>query len=135
MKLSFDTDTILFTTVNVPAIKSAVTGGIYLVDRPTSSKLIDIVVNTITLTQDSLPQIGTSNINIHVPDLKVTIGGVQQNVADTAKLQSISLLVVNAIRNARIPGLKMSVESQNILAEADVAQHFVNIRITWNIQQ
>lgn len=134
MKQTYDTDSILFTLLKgSTTINSAISGGVYAGQRPDNSEKEDIVVNTIALTQDSSPQLGTSNINIHVSDKTVTIGGVQQKVEDRIRLKTLSALVLDAIRTSNISGLKLVVESQNTIEESAIQQHYVNIRITWNI--
>lgn len=134
MKQTFDTDEILFGILNgSTAITSAITGGVYNGERPLNSLKEDVVVNTITLSQDSDPQIGTSNVNIHVPDKVVTIAGVQQTIENKARLKTLSVAVLDTIRNAKVKGLTMIVEFQTTIAEPETKQHFSNIRISWNI--
>ena len=54
MKSTFDTDGILFSLLNG---KTSIKGGCYVRDeRPENSVDEDIVVNTVDLGQDSLPQ-------------------------------------------------------------------------------
>ena len=73
MKTPFDTDAILFGLLDG---KTSIKGGCYVGDdRPEDSTDEDIVVNTIDLSQDSLPQIGTSNINIYTKDTSKKING------------------------------------------------------------
>lgn len=135
MKQTFDTDEVLYRTLKADSglTAGALTGDIWIRQRPESSKLEDIVVNTITLSQESLPQIGTSNINIHVPDITVTIGGAQSKVSDDKRLKALSALVLSAIRGVSVAGLKMIIEAQTVIQEPEVNQHYVNIRINWNI--
>ena len=136
MKQIFDTDTILFQTLkNDSAIASQLTGGVYIRQRPDNSVKEDIVVNTIALSQEYAPQIGTSNINIHVSDKTVNIGGVQQKVADLVRLKTLSGLVLDKIRTVVVQGLTMTIEPQNLIKEDEISQHYVNIRISWNIHQ
>ena len=136
MKQIFDTDTILFQTLkNDSAIASQLTGGVYIRQRPDNSVKEDIVVNTIALSQEYAPQIGTSNINIHVADKTVNIGGVQQKVADLVRLKTLSGLVLDKIRTVVVQGLTMTIEPQNLIKEDEISQHYVNIRISWNIHQ
>ena len=67
MKTTFETDTLLFSLLRESPVSAAINGGIYVGDdRPDDSVKEDIVVNSIDLTQDYLPQIGTSNVNIFV---------------------------------------------------------------------
>ena len=136
MKLTYDTDSILFGLLkNDPAIVAAISGAIYVGHRPLNSEKEDIVINTIALSQDYLPQLGTSNINIHVPDMTVKISGVDQQVENRNRLKTISQIVLSSLRDANIQGLKYLVESQTILNEPEIRQHYSNIRISWNIHE
>ncbi|OQA66932.1 MAG: hypothetical protein BWY38_01642 [Ignavibacteria bacterium ADurb.Bin266] len=135
MKTTFDTDSILFLLLKGSPVDSEITGGIYVGDdRPDDSVKEDIVINSITLSQESLPQIGTSNVNIYVPDKNVKIGGKQQLKANRARLKQLSEIVMKTLRSINITGLTIILTNQTILDEPSVNQHFVNIRIDWNIQ-
>lgn len=135
MKTSFDTDSILYGVLNVPSVRNAISGGIYVGDtRPDDPDAEDIAINTVTMTSDCLPQLATSNVNIYVPDTEKTIGGKSQSVANRIRLKAITERVMSALRGARVEGLKIIPESQTVMAETSIRQHFVNIRISWNIQ-
>lgn len=135
MKTTFDTDSILFDLLSKSPVKNAIGGGIYVGDdRPDDLMNEDIVVNSINLTQDYLPQIGTSNVNIYVSDSNKKIKGKQQLKANRIRLKALSEKTMEVLRGARITGLKLIPTSQVILAEPSVNQHCVNIRIEWNIQ-
>jgi hypothetical protein len=135
MKTTFDTDAILFSLLQDSPVKNAISGGIYVGDdRPADSTDEDIVVNSIELTQEYLPQAGTSNVNIFVPDVQALVKGKQQPVTNRVRLKALAELVMGTLRNAHVPGLKLIPENQTTLAEPSVQQHFVNIRIHWNIQ-
>lgn len=136
MKSSFDTDTILFRVLRDSPVKAAISGDIYYEgDRPADSNKEDIVINTVTLTQDYHPQLGDSNVNIYVPDSIITIGGKQQRVVNRARLKQLTELAIQAIRDSRVKGLKANLRWQRTLQEPDINQTFVNIRISWNIQE
>lgn len=136
MKQTFDTDTILFKTLSASeSIVSAISGGIHKRQRPLNSELEDIVVNTIALSQEYYPQIGTSNINIHVPDKNISIDGVKQKMPDNDRMEELSSLVLETIRSASFDGISASIESQTVIPESEIKQHFVNVRITWNIHK
>ena len=135
MKTSFDIDSILFKLLNGSDVKAAITGGIYYQDdRPDDSTSEDVLVNTITLTQDFLPQIATSNVNIYVCDKNKRINGKEQLKPDLKRLNALTKTVLATLRNARITGVKIIPESQTTLAETSIKQHYVNVRIAWNIQ-
>lgn len=134
MKQTFDTDLILFQILkDSPAILSTISGGIYISERPDGSEAEDVVVNTIDLTQESVPQLGTSNVNIHVSDKDVQIGGVQQKKVYRERLQAITTVVLDALKSAKIEGLALVVTNQTTIKEPSIYQHYVNIRIDWFI--
>lgn len=132
MKTPFDTDAILFGLLDG---KTSIKGGCYVGDdRPEDSTDEDIVVNTIDLPQDSLPQIGTSNINIYTKDTSKKIKGKMQVSANRTRLKALADEATAIVRNANIKGLKAIVSNMVIMNEPTTKQHFANIRIDWNIQ-
>ena len=134
MKQTFDTDLILYQILNgSPAITSAISGSIYIDERPDSSEDEDIVVETIDLTQDFIPQSGTSSINIHVSDINIQINGKQQKKANRERLKSLTTIVLDALKSAKIEGLALIVTNQTTIKEPTINQHYVNIRVDWVI--
>ena len=132
MKTAFDTDGILFGLLNG---NTSIKGGCYVGDdRPENSTDEDIVVNTIDLPQDCLPQIGTSNINIYTADTSKKIGGKVQVSANRTRLDFLANEALEIVRKANVKGLKMIPGNMSIMYEPTTKQHFVNIRIDWNIQ-
>lgn len=132
MKTPFDTDAILFALLDG---KTSIKGGCFVGDdRPEDSTDEDIVVNTIDLPQDSLPQIGTSNINIYTKDTSKKIKGKVQVSANRTRLKALANEVTAIVRKANITGLKAIPGNMTIMYEPTTKQHFVNIRIDWNIQ-
>lgn len=131
---TYDTDAIIYGILKASQeVTSAIGGGIYAGQRPDGSQADDIVVNTISLTQEYEPQIGTSNVNIHVKDIDIKTGSVTMKVEDRTKLKTITGHVLTALRAAKIQGLTLTVTSQNTIREPEINQHFVNIRIDWSI--
>lgn len=132
MKTVFDTDAILFDLLNG---KMSIKGGVYTGDdRPEDSTDEDVVVNTIDLPQDTLPQIGTSNINIYTADTSKKIKGKVQVSANRTRLKALAKEALAIIRGANITGLKPIPGNMTVMYEPTTKQHFVNIRIDWNIQ-
>lgn len=134
MKQTFDTDSILYQILNgSQAIISAISGGVYIDERPDGSESEDIVVNTIDLTQEYAPQLGTSNVNIHVSDIDVQINGIQQKKKNRERLKSITTIVLDALKSNKIEGLTLIVTNQTTIKEPSINQHYVNIRVDWVI--
>ena len=132
MKMDFDTNAILFGILNG---KTSIKGGCYVGDdRPQDSMEEDIVINTIDLTQDSLPQIGTSNVNIYVSDTSKKIKGKVQIMANRTRLKALAVEALQLIRKANVQGLKIVPGNMTTMYEPTTKQHFVNIRVDWNIQ-
>lgn len=135
MKTTLDLDTILFRLLKNSAISTAISGGIYLMNsRPSNSEKEDIEINSITLTQEYLPQTGTSNINIYVPDMAVKINNEEQRQPNIKRLKELLAIAMEIIRSANIEGLKIIPTNEAVLSEPNIKQHFVNIRCDWNIQ-
>ena len=123
MKTSFDIDRIVFDLLSKSQeLKNTMKGGIYYQD------------DTITLTQDYLPQLATSNVNIYVADQTRRIKGVEQVKPNHARLAKLTKIVLEVLRGAQVDGLKIIPESQAVLQEQGARQHFCNIRLAWNIQ-
>lgn len=132
---SIDTDDILYKIV-AEAVSTGVVSisGIVCTqgERPDDSETEDIVINTITVTHDK-PQTGTSNVNIYASDLKVKIRGKEQRKADRERLRVIGDALVSYLDVQNIADLEFWIESDIVLQEQQVNQHYRNIRISWNI--
>lgn len=132
---SIDTDDILYKIV-AEAVSTGVVkiSGIVCTqgERPDDSETEDIVINTITVMHDK-PQTGTSNVNIYASDLKVKIRGKEQRKADRERLREIGEALVSYLDEQNIADLEFWIESDIVLQEQQVNQHYRNIRISWNI--
>jgi len=132
---SIDTDDILFKIVSeaVTSGKVVINGGVFTQgERQDDSEAEDIVINTITVTHDK-PQTGTSNVNIYAKDLKLRIKGKEQRKADRERLRTIGNALVAYLDAQNIADLEYWIESDIVIKELEVNQHYRNIRISWNI--
>lgn len=132
---SIDTDDILFKIVSeaVTSGKVVINGGVFTQgERADDSEAEDIVINTITVTHDK-PQTGTSNVNIYAKDLKLRIKGKEQRKADRERLRTIGDALVAYLDAQNIADLEYWIESDIVIKELEVNQHYRNIRISWNI--
>ena len=132
---SIDTDDILFKIVSeaVTSGKVVINGGVFTQgERPDDSEAEDIVINTITVTHDK-PQTGTSNVNIYAKDFKLRIKGKEQRKADRERLRTIGDALVAYLDAQNIADLEYWIESDIVIKELEVNQHYRNIRISWNI--
>lgn len=132
---SIDTDDILFKIVSeaVTSGKVVINGGVFTQgERPDDSEAEDIVINTIAVTHDK-SQTGTSNVNIYAKDLKLRIKGKEQRKADRERLRTIGDALVAYLDAQNIADLEYWIESDIVIKELEVNQHYRNIRISWNI--
>lgn len=136
MKSSFDIESILFKILkDDDTLSKMINGNIYVGDtRPLNSKKEDIIINTISITSEYLPQVATTNVNVYVPDHYITVQGQKQTQINRKRLQVISDKVLEIIRNCNIEGVELTTETQVTLSEQSISQHYVNIRVYWNIQ-
>lgn len=132
---SIDTDDILYRIIS-----GAVASGVIVInglvcvqgERPDNSEAEDIVINTIMVTHEK-PQRGTSNVNIYAPDLKLRIKGKEQCKADRERLRTIGDTLVTYLDEQNVADLEYWIESDTVIKEPEVKQHYRNIRISWNI--
>ena len=135
MRSSFDTDKILFSLLSGSPVKAALSGGIYYDGgRPDDSNREDIVIGTVTVTQESYPQEGVSYVNVYVPDKDERIDGRQQMKANRSRLEALSGMVTDILMNARIDGVGLAVENQTVLQDAAIGQHRLVIRIRFILE-
>lgn len=133
MKLTqFDTETILFNLLNGT---TSLTGCVWTGDdtRPVNDTGEAIVINTIDLLCDVSPQRGTSNVNIYVPDTNKKIGGVESTSANRQRLRQLNNEVLAILRAAVVPECTITPGNVSTLYEPAIGQHYVNIRVEWNI--
>ena len=132
---SIDTDDILFKIVSeaVTSGKVVINGGVFTQgERPDDSEAEDIVINTITVTHDK-PQTGSTNVNIYAKDLKLRIKGKEQRTVDRERLRTIGNALVAYLDAQNIADLEYWIESDIVIKELEVNQHYRNIRISCNI--
>lgn len=133
MKQIFDIDAILYRILNIDSIVDNISGDVYVSQRPDNSELEDISINTIALTQSYSPQIADSNVNIHVPDIKIKVGSTPQYKPNNLRMKEIAAIVLSELRNSNVEGAKLQIGSQTVIQETEIHQHYVNIRISWSV--
>ena len=117
-------------------VAAAIDGGIFVLgERPEGSGKVDIVINTITGGTGTRPQNAVVNVNIHVPDLLLTIDGGQQRKANRERLRPVVKAVRQTINAANIEGLSLQIVGENIIRETQVPEHYANIRVNCYIVQ
>jgi hypothetical protein len=134
MVTGFDLDEILYRVLSgSEGLMAAISGGIYLMERPDNSESEDITIGTLAVTRNYLPQTATSNVNVYVPDLRVNIGGQEQRVIADRRLRALADTVISVLETATVEGLSFWIANQTVIREQGIYQHYVNLRVGWNI--
>ena len=132
MLTPYDTETILH---NLLDSATSLDGEVYTGDdtRPTNDNGEAITIKTIDLLCDTTPQIGTSVVNVYVPDTNKRINGVDTKSENRRRLRQLSNEVLAVLRAAKIAGVLITPGNVTTIDEPSIEQHYVNIRVEWNI--
>ena len=132
MKTVIDTVDEIYQLVAVPIVKNMITGSVYPDKRPDGSELGDVVINSLPITGAQL-QVAVVNINIHVPNLQLTINGQNDNSQPNRKrLKEIADVIIPLVKNAIINNMVTDVETVSRIEEKDLKEHYLNIRVKIN---
>lgn len=110
-------------------VQNSITGKIYKDKRPTGSTKEDIVINSLTMTNDYM-QNGVFNVNIYVPMISVTIGGVTQLQKNNARLKQLADLVYPVLNDAWGNGYNLDIVNHQDFEDGN--ENFYNFRVSLN---
>lgn len=113
------------------ALTTALKGRIYNGKRSDGKETEECIVVNTPWVNHRRPQEGYTNINIHVPDNKHTIDGVQQYQPDQERMSQLTNLVLSILENKVIVGVDWKEPQENAMAESTHAEHYNNIRVDW----
>lgn len=85
-----------------------------------------VVINTIG-NQITGTQVATVNVNIYVPDQKVTINGVAQRVSNETRLRALSEVAIKEVSTFSGKHFCDATE-ESIIEEEEIEYSFVNIK-------
>lgn len=135
MITSLDLESIIISLMIDGGIEEEISGNIYSEgNRPINSNKEDVVVNTLDINIDTSPQTALSNINIYVPDKVVKVNGKSQYFSNKDRMRRISERILGIMRDTIVTGMTITPTNQYILSEIEIHQHYMNIRLRWNIQ-
>ncbi len=100
-------------------------------NRPQNSKKEDVVLNALTLTNETVQE-GIINMNVYVPNLSLPTDPVDNTQADWKRLKYLAALAVEAIKETY--GEDYNFGLQQIVGPMEDAgnQHYLNLRIEFN---
>ena len=134
MRDTFDIETILFKALNVPAITNVISGKVYKNSRPLNSGKVDVVVGSLPINAEQI-QRTVANVNVHVPNLKLSISGVQDGTQpDTVTLKTVTSLVIEALTDKAFADYYFDVQQQVLFKDETTDEHYSNIRINFFLE-
>ena len=109
---------------------TGITGGVYKLRRPETSVYEDVVINALPVSGGDI-QMCTVNVNIHVPDIRVTIGGRIQEQPNMVRLKDLAQLAVKVTEEHYATSYYLWVAHQAVIREEPAKEHYVNLRIEY----
>jgi hypothetical protein len=128
MKTTIDTDDVLYDLLKNSSLKSAITGKVYKRQRPVNSNLEDVVINSLPITNEQLQQC-VSNVNVFVPNEKITVGETVDSVANEARLKQLVALAVTVLTDGINGQFTWDIQQQTLIKDDESESHYINIRI------
>lgn len=133
---TFDISELLYKTLVQGGVLDIINGGIYHQgQRPENSTKEDVIINIISMTTDSTPQAAVGNVNIYVPDKMIGVKGSARLYPNTKRLNTIAKAIDGIIRASIVDGVGICPTNQTLIPESSINQHYVNIRVSFNIQK
>lgn len=123
----------LFTKLDASALKTAITGSICKHKRDGNSSLEDVVINCLPVNNEQL-QNAIANVNIHVPDLVINTGGMEDKQPNHVRLKTLSAMAVDILKDNWTATLNYDVQQQVIIQDRDAGDYYINIRIEFFIE-
>lgn len=131
---TFDQDNILYKDLTASALKNAISGGIYKYERPDNSKLEDVVINSIALTNDDV-QLGVANVNIHVPAIEIVVDGKQQRKPNIKRLATLAGIAIPILKHKVGQDYNYWISSQTTVNNPDTNERFINFTINFKLHK
>ncbi|AFR35966.1 hypothetical protein [Riemerella anatipestifer] len=110
-------------------VNEFINGQIYKYNRPVNSNKEDIVINSLTMTNQML-QNGVFNINCYVPKKSVTVGGITQLHKDNKRLKEIADKVYAILNDVWENDYNLDVETHQDFEEQN--ENYYNFRVQLN---
>lgn len=123
-----------YSLLDIPEVHSVIASGdIFPDNRPDGHKRECIVINSLPITGRQL-QRAVVNVNVHVPNLKLTIEGQPDNSQpNRQRLQQILTVILPLLEDGLINNSVTEIQDvSRPMKEEGINEHFVNIRLGTN---
>lgn len=110
-------------------VQNSISGKIYKDKRPTGSTKEDIVINSLTMTNEFM-QNGVFNVNVYVPMISVKIDGITQLQKNNARMKVLADMVYPVLNDAWGSDYNLDVVNSQDFEEGN--ENFYNFRVSLN---
>lgn len=129
MITTLDAVDIVYQKLKSGALPGVISGGLYKQTRPTNSESEDVVINSLPINSEQLQE-GVLNVNIHVPNLVISVNGIQDtSQPDFARLKTLTALAVAELTDVWGDEAHYTVQQQALFSEDEFKDHYSNIRL------
>ncbi|MEZ2446124.1 hypothetical protein AB6805_30625 [Chitinophaga sp. RCC_12] len=113
----------------VGILPGTITGGLYKENRPTNSKSEDVVINSLSINSEQLQE-GILNVNIHVPNLIISVNSIQDNSQpDFVRLKTLTALAISDLIDVWTGNIHYTVQQHALFSDNELNEHYSNIRL------
>ena len=110
-------------------VQNSISGKIYKDKRPSGSTKEDIVINSLTMTNDYL-QNGVFNVNCYVPMISINTGGITQLQKNNARLKQIADMVYPVLDDIWKNEYNLEIVNHQDFEEG--TENYYNFRVSLN---
>lgn len=133
MNTPFTQEDVIYTVLNGSALKTALTGLIIKGGDIFDYSKENVTIKSLLMGTGDI-QNGVLNVNIHVPDINVTVGGITKKQRNSIRLKALTEIAVQAIEsNSFGADYNFWISNTNafeVFQDVDgIDNHFINIRI------
>ncbi|OLY92507.1 hypothetical protein SAMN05444008_102373 [Cnuella takakiae] len=115
--------------VKASQLAQVVSGSVFKYQKPKGWAGEAVVINSLPVSAEQV-QTGLININVFVPDLKLTIGAQGPELQpNTARLSELADMAVETLKSWYQDGTDYSIEAQSLIKDDEGDNHYINFRV------
>lgn len=133
MKTTLDQDNILYTLLATSSLESEISGMIIKGGEITDFSKENVVIKSIVVDGGQDIQKGFANVNIHVPDIEISIAGKPTKQPNNARLKELTDLATEVLQEYFNTDYNLYIDSISVFKDLDgIDNHFINFKIRFN---
>lgn len=130
MRSVFDAIDDVYQVLRTSQLKTAVTGGLYKLQRPDDSTKEDIVINSLPIVAGDVDQC-VINVNVYIPDLQISIAGKPQTQPDFARMKQLTDYGKLVLEEYTSQTFRFFIDNIGVFREQSINQHYINFRLSY----